>query len=385
MLFGGAQAGASGRSVVTHIVVGVPPDSLFAVSADGYSLPGVPYRSDSLGVLTFEVDDVSLPPGPIEVSFESVPTSPMGPPMIGGVEARETSGTSVVISWTTDRPATSQVRYGTEGGFDLESLPDTVRVTDHEVVLKPVVPRIAYSFIALSACGPDTASSDVGCFRTSGVPGTGLAPRGPTILRPGVDEATETWVTIRWATDTPCSTWVEWGQNEALGRSSVGTAIGELRYEALIEGLSPGTSYSYSVCALNHFGGFSETEPDEFVTALPLGGGESERPDPAETTPDAAGAPAGEPVLSLTVRPNPAAHDAVVAFSLPEGGRVRASVFSAAGRLVRTLADRDYEAGTHALAWDLRSRDGRPAASGAYLCSLETPTAVVTRKLVVIR
>lgn len=376
---------AEGRGVVSHIVVGVPADSMFAVSVEGFPLPGGPFTSDEIGILTFDVDDAGLPPGPIEVSFAALPLSPTGPPIIGGVAFREVSATSVAISWTTDRAATSQVRYGTKGKFDLSTPADTSRVTEHEVLVEPVVPRTTYAFIVLSACGCDTASSAPGWFRTIGPPGLGLFAKGPTILRPGAEDVTETGAVIRWTTDRPCSTWVECGENGSFARSSQGTPVGECGYEAAFDGLEPGTEYTFRVCAVGASGGYTESPPHSFVT-LPAGGeGEADAGQVAAPDVDANAEPGLAGTLSLSVMPNPAADAALLSFSLPERGRVRASVFSGAGRLVRVLADREYAAGPHAVAWDLRSGDGRPASSGAYLCALETPAAVVTRKLVVVR
>ncbi|MFN8587748.1 MAG: alpha-amylase family glycosyl hydrolase [Candidatus Eisenbacteria bacterium] len=68
--------------------------------------------------------------------------------------------------------------------------------------------------------------------------------------------------------------------------------------------------------------------------------------------------------------PNPTRTGASLAFGLPRDGHVRLTVHDLAGRLVRTLADGEYAAGRHALAWDGADASGRDAGAGLYFVRL---------------
>jgi subtilisin family serine protease len=106
---------------------------------------------------------------------------------------------------------------------------------------------------------------------------------------------------------------------------------------------------------------------------------------------DAAGAKAaavrGPDFVSHGAAPNPARSATAFRFALGEHapGEVAIRIYDAGGRLIRTLASGPLAAGEHALAWDGRAADGRPAARGIYLCRIEAPGGSATQKLVLDR
>ncbi|MBI5836871.1 MAG: T9SS type A sorting domain-containing protein [Candidatus Eisenbacteria bacterium] len=83
--------------------------------------------------------------------------------------------------------------------------------------------------------------------------------------------------------------------------------------------------------------------------------------------------------------PNPSLRGSSLSFELPRAGAVRAEVYDAAGRLVRRLADRPYDAGRHSVAWDGADATGQPVASGLYFYRLGAAGAAATRKVAVAR
>jgi hypothetical protein len=66
-------------------------------------------------------------------------------------------------------------------------------------------------------------------------------------------------------------------------------------------------------------------------------------------------------------RPNPFFATTMIRFDLPEASPVRLEVFDLQGRLVRTLANRSFDAGSFSLAWDHKTDSGLPARPGIYL------------------
>lgn len=83
--------------------------------------------------------------------------------------------------------------------------------------------------------------------------------------------------------------------------------------------------------------------------------------------------------------PNPVVERALIAFDLPAPSLVRASLYDASGRLVRTLADETLPAGRHERTWDRRDLSGHAVPSGIFFLRLDAGVNRSSQKLVVIR
>jgi hypothetical protein len=83
--------------------------------------------------------------------------------------------------------------------------------------------------------------------------------------------------------------------------------------------------------------------------------------------------------------PNPFNARATVRWRLAQDGEARVEVLDPLGRVVRILAAGQQTAGPHQATWDGRDADGRPVASGVYLCRLVASRLVLTRRLVLVR
>ena len=74
--------------------------------------------------------------------------------------------------------------------------------------------------------------------------------------------------------------------------------------------------------------------------------------------------------------PNPFNPSTTIRFFIPSqrsgAARVRICICDALGRIVRTLADRDFTPGTHSLVWDGRDDSGQGLPSGTYFCVLSS-------------
>lgn len=92
------------------------------------------------------------------------------------------------------------------------------------------------------------------------------------------------------------------------------------------------------------------------------------------------------PVLALRPNlPNPFVTSTRLAWYQREAGPVRFQILDVAGRVVTVLADGDFPAGEHALTWDGRHADGRPAPAGLYFSRIESASRAETRKLLLFR
>ena len=124
----------------------------------------------------------------VTVSNTPTPT----PPVISAVNASP-SATSAIITWTTDKTATSQVEYGATTNYGSQSTLDSTLVTVHSVTLSGLTASTVYQFRVHSTdAGGNAAVSSNFSFSTSTsgagipttlgwyqIPNTALAPNCP--------------------------------------------------------------------------------------------------------------------------------------------------------------------------------------------------------------
>lgn len=70
-----------------------------------------------------------------------------------------------------------------------------------------------------------------------------------------------------------------------------------------------------------------------------------------------------------------------IRFELAQRGRASLRVFSAQGRLVRTLVDEPLPSGAYQIRWDGRDDAGRGVASGIYFYELSEGARSLTRRM----
>ena len=90
------------------------------------------------------------------------------PPTISGVNSSDITEISVIITWTIDEPATSQVQYGTSDAYGSTTPLDDSLTTSHSVSLRGLVPNTSYHFRVMSKdeAGNEAVSGDY-TFATS--------------------------------------------------------------------------------------------------------------------------------------------------------------------------------------------------------------------------
>jgi|GEM_PF-5829687 len=85
---------------------------------------------------------------------------------------------------------------------------------------------------------------------------------------------------------------------------------------------------------------------------------------------------------SLAAYPNPFNAMTRIAYKLSEAKRVSIAVYNILGQRVRTLVDKELQAGRHEVIWNGLDEYGRAAASGVYLCQMITGAQRQTVKLI---
>jgi FlgD Ig-like domain len=98
-----------------------------------------------------------------------------------------------------------------------------------------------------------------------------------------------------------------------------------------------------------------------------------------------ASAPPPTVAASLSIEPNPFAAHTTVRFALETPSRADVTIFDATGRRVAVIAVGAYAAGGMAVVWDGRDDDGRPLASGRYVCRLTTPSGAWSERITLLR
>jgi hypothetical protein len=92
--------------------------------------------------------------------------------------------------------------------------------------------------------------------------------------------------------------------------------------------------------------------------------------------------------VSLELRqnyPNPFNPETAIAFVLPEKRRVTLSVYTAEGKLVRTLLDGIADGGVTEVPWDGRDANGRTLSSGVYFYQLRTGKRTFAKKMILLK
>lgn len=89
--------------------------------------------------------------------------------------------------------------------------------------------------------------------------------------------------------------------------------------------------------------------------------------------------------LSVQVDPNPFMDQTTIRFQVTDSGSARLEVFDVAGRLIRTLLDRNLTPGVHATRWDGTNTQGQRLGSGAFWVQLTTGSRRIGSKLLLMR
>ena len=121
------------------------------------------------------------------------------------------------------------------------------------------------------------------------------------------------------------------------------------------------------------------------VTGTDFSGNEGEASSVANTY---AGVPAGRPPDAFALRqnmPNPFESSTLIGFDLPERAHISLAVYDVGGELVRVLAEEEWPAGRHSVAWDGVDGAGARVAPGIYFTRMEAGRFAEIRKMILLR
>jgi hypothetical protein len=89
--------------------------------------------------------------------------------------------------------------------------------------------------------------------------------------------------------------------------------------------------------------------------------------------------------VSFSNYPNPFSNSTNISFSLPQSQKVLIQVFDGSGRLIKTIANEQMQAGVHQLTWNATNGNGTAVAKGIYYLKFTSGNYVETKKMSVLK
>jgi hypothetical protein len=172
--------------------------------------------------------------------------------------------TSAVVSWVTDRAASSEVRFSPTNGFDgttyaFAQSSTGGNVTDHEIRLIGLEPYTEYSFQVRSTDEYNiTGQSRNFTFRTKA--------SLPDIRNLRIVKVEENAATLAWDTTVPAKALIEFQDLTTGVQNSVGRPTLATTHQMRLADLTLGTRYVAFVIAENSGGDRVRSQPIQFIT-----------------------------------------------------------------------------------------------------------------------
>jgi len=132
--------------------------------------------------------------GTAEGDFTTAAEATTAPPVISGINVSDITDLAGTVSWTTDKPATSQVLFSVTTAYGSSTALDQNLVTSHSATLAGLTPNTTYHFKVVSkdssgneAMSPDQTFSTGSTVPTSTEVGTEIGMLAPEFTLPTLD------------------------------------------------------------------------------------------------------------------------------------------------------------------------------------------------------
>lgn len=177
--------------------------------------------------------------------------------------------TTANVTWTTNVPADSMVKYGTASGKYTASEGGRDYVIYHDVAIANLLPGTNY-YIKVGSVTPGGVASQSREFNFTTI------PQPPPVISGISVSTTSTTALIKWTTDIPSDGMVRYAIMSGVAPDTISGTYNTSRegrdyvtsHEVTLVNLLPGSTYSYRVTSTEPNGIFAESEELEF-TAKP--------------------------------------------------------------------------------------------------------------------
>ena len=189
-------------------------------------------------------------------------------PALSAISAGSLTGSSAVITWSTDEASTSRVEYGTTTAYGSSSALNGSLVTSHSTPVTGLTGGTLYHFRVASAdaAGNEAVSADA-TFTTL----TDSTPPTTSLITAG--GVTATSAVITWTTDEASDSQVQYGPTTAYGSTT--TIDGSLvtAHSVTLSGLTASTAYHYRVLSRDGADNLTTSTDQTFTTSAAGSGG----------------------------------------------------------------------------------------------------------------
>ena len=175
--------------------------------------------------------------------------------VIGGVAVSNAPANSVVVTWKTDIPSSSLVKYGFTEDYGYASAFNSALVTTHSATLNGLTENTSYNFTVVSGA---TSSPD---FRFATV------STAPLIADVNVTNVTSTGAIINWTTDQPSTAMADYGTTSGYSSSTQVLPAPTMDHAVTLTGLTPNTTYHFASVSVGLMGVESRSTDQTFTTA----------------------------------------------------------------------------------------------------------------------
>jgi peroxiredoxin len=186
--------------------------------------------------------------------------------IIPSVPISSTTETGAVITWTTDKPATSQVEYGKTETYGSKTAENTKLTTSHSVTLTGLDPNTTYYFKAISQDASGNKVTSEGELKT--LPQADTTP--PAISGINVSNITESGAIITWTTNEAATSQVEYGKTETYGSTTPLDSKLTTSHSVTLTGLDDNTTYYFKVVSKDASGNKAMLAGDQPFTTKPI-------------------------------------------------------------------------------------------------------------------
>ncbi|MEK7584127.1 MAG: fibronectin type III domain-containing protein [Patescibacteria group bacterium] len=202
-------------------------------------------------------------------TFKTGETNDTTMPAISKVNVVAITGSTATIQWVTDEPASSVVRYGETSRYTATRSSGT-KTIKHDVTLTGLRAAAVYHFQVSSADKDGNTAVD-----TDRTFQTWLTNEGDALvlelsdIRPlttNDPQVKSNSLTISWRTNKLASGIVRYGEGTGLNKTITIPDVRTFEHQYTIEGLKPGTAYSFQIESKDIGGKSKRSETLSFVT-----------------------------------------------------------------------------------------------------------------------